>query len=137
MARLEFFVVSQGVSVDKFTNQLSLFNVLEQVVTPDFPFPLPFAVAVSLWMKEEGDESRDFQCMLRVNLPNGKEHEFTSNFTFSARRHRVIQRFQGFPIDEPGVLRFQVLLNGEHRASHEIDISRIDDSGLPPNAEGP
>jgi hypothetical protein len=135
MARLELFVVSEGVSVDQFTNQLSLFSVLEEVTPPDFPFVLPSAAAVSLWMKEAGDDDRDFQCMLRVTLTDGSQREFTSNFRFRARRHRVIQRIQGLPLNEPGVLRFEVLLNGEYKASHEVDVLRINPAELPPAAE--
>ena len=124
MARLEFFVVSEGISVDQFTNRLSLFNILEEVASPNFPFVLPSAVAVSLWMMEAGDDERDLQCMLRVTMPNVAKIEFTTNFKTSGRRHRVIQTIQGVPLNEPGVLRFEVLLNGEHAASHEVDVSR-------------
>lgn len=135
MAHMEFFVVSEELSVDQQTNRLSLFNVLEQIAGPNFPLVLLSAAAISLWVADAGDDGRDFQCMLRIILPNGRQHEFTSNFRFGARRHRVIQRLQGFPIDEPGVLRFEVLLNGEHQASHEVDVLRIDASGLPPTPE--
>jgi hypothetical protein len=135
MARLELFVVSEGVSVDQFTNQLSLFSVLEEVTPPDFPFVLPSAAAISLWMKEAGDDERDFQCLLRLTLPDGNRREFTSNFRFRARRHRVIQRIQGLPLNEPGVLRFEVLLNGEYKESHEVDVLRIIAAELPPAAE--
>jgi hypothetical protein len=135
MARLEFFVVSEGVSVDQLTNQLSLFSVLEEVRSPDFPFVLPSAAAVSLWMKEAGDDDRDFQCLLRVTLTDGSQREFTSNFRFSARRHRVILKIQGFPLNEPGVLRFEMLLNGEYAASHEVDVLRVNSSELPPTAK--
>jgi hypothetical protein len=135
MARLELFVVSEGVSVDQFTNQLSLFSVLEEVTSPDFPFVLPSAAAISLWMKEAGDDDRDFQCMMRVLLPDGNRHELTTNFRFRGRRHRVIQRIQGVPVTEPGMLRFEVLLNGEYIASHEVDVLRINSAELPPAAE--
>jgi hypothetical protein len=135
MARLELFVVSEGVSVDQFTNQLSLFSVLEEVTSPDFPFVLPSAAAISLWMKEAGDDDRDFQCMMRVLLPDGYRHELTTNFRFRGRRHRVIQRIQGVPVTEPGMLRFEVLLNGEYIASHEVDVLRINSAELPPAAE--
>jgi len=135
MARLGLFVVSEGVSVDQLTNQLSLFSVLEEVTPPDFPFLLPSAAAVSLWMKEAGDDDRDFQCMLRVTLPDGSHREFTSNFRFRARRHRVILKIQGLPLNEPGMLRFEVLLNGEYAASHEVDVLRINSAELPPTAE--
>lgn len=134
MARLEFFVVSESVSVDQQTNRLSLFNVLEQVASTNFPSALPSAVAVSMWMAEGGDDVRDFQCTLRITLPNGSPYEFASNFKFRASRHRVIQRVEGFPLNEPGVLRFEVLLNGEYAASHEVDISRMGTADLPPTA---
>jgi hypothetical protein len=137
MARLEFFVVSEGMSVDQFTNRLSLFNILEEVASPIFPFVLPSAVVVSLWMMEAGDDERDFQCMLRVTMPNVAQREFPANFKTSSRRHRVIQSIQGFPLNEIGVLRFEVLLNGQHAASHEVDIKRmtVETEDSPPTAE--
>lgn len=132
---MEFFLVSEDLSIDQQTNRLSLFNVLEQIKGPNFPLVLRSAAAISLWVEEDGDQGRDFQCMLRIILPNGRQHNFTSNFRFGSRRHRVIMRLQGFPIDEPGILQFEVLLNGEHKASHEVEVSRIDDSDLPPTIE--
>jgi len=126
MARMEFFLVSEELSVDQQTNRLSLFNVLEQIASPNFPLVLLTAVAVSLWVADPGDDINDFQCTLRVIPPNGEPRDFPSNFRFRSNRHRVIQRLQGFPINEPGVLRFEVLLNGVYQASHEIDVARID-----------
>ena len=135
MARLEFFVVSESVSIDQQTNRLSLFNVLKQVGSTNFPKVLPFALAISLWIAEAGDDVRDFQCTLRIILPNGDRHELASNFKFRARRHRVIQRVEGIPLSGVGVLRFEVLLNGEHAASHEVDVSQKDPTDLPPTTE--
>lgn len=132
MAHLEFFLVSKEISVDQQTNRMSLFNVIEQLVSPEFPFPLPFATAVSLWVAENGDVGQDFQCILRTVLPDGVIHEFPTNFTFKTRRHRVIQRIQGVPISQPGLLRFEVLLNGKHQSSHEIDVLQIDPNELKP-----
>lgn len=126
MAHMEFFIVSEELSIDQQTNRLSLFNVLEQIASPNFPSVLLSAAAVSLWVAEPGDDERDFQCALRVIPPGGSHRDLTTNFKFRSRRHRVIQRLQGFPINEPGVLRFEVLLNGEYQASHEVDVVRFD-----------
>jgi len=126
MAHMEFFIVSEELSIDQQTNRLSVFNVLEQIASPNFPVQLLSATAVSLWVANPGDEERDFQCTLRVISPNGDCSDFPSNFRFRARRHRVIQRLKGFPINEPGVLRFEVMLNGEYQASHEVDVARVD-----------
>lgn len=137
MARLEFFIVSEDMSIDQFTNRLSLFNILEELAIPALPFVLPSAIAVSLWMMEAGDDELDFQCLLRVTMPNDTQLEFTTNFKTSSRRHRVIQTIQGVTLNNPGVLRFEVLLNGKHAASHEVDVSmiRVDTDNSPPTAE--
>lgn len=134
MAHMEFFIVSEEISVDQQTNRLSLFNILEQIAGPNFPLALFSVTAVSLWVTEPGDEERDFQCTLRIIPPGGEHRNLTSNFRFRSRRHRVIQRLQGFPINEPGVLRFEVLLNGEYQASHEVDVARIDPANMMPSS---
>jgi hypothetical protein len=134
MAHMEFFLVSEEVSVDQQTNRLSLFNVLEQVRNTEFPFVLPSAAAVSLWVAEPGDDTQDFQCILRITLPDGSQHNFTSNFSFRTSRHRVIQKIQGLTINGSGMLRFEVLLNGEYKARHEVDVLRIDPSERLPTA---
>jgi hypothetical protein len=130
MAHMEFFIVSEELSVDQQTNRLSLFNILEQISGPNFPLMLVSAVAVSLWVAEPGDEERDFQCTLRIIPPGGDQRDFTTNFRFRSRRHRIIQRLQGFQLNEPGLLRVEMLLNGEYQARHEVDIERVDPSTL-------
>lgn len=134
---MEFFIIAEEVSVDQQTNRLSLFNVLEQVASPNFPVRLLSALAVSLWMAEEGDDNCEFQCMLHIILPNGDKLNVPSNFTFPAhaRRHRVLQRIQGIPLDGPGVLRFEIFLNGEYQASHVVDIEMMPAADLPPIVE--
>jgi hypothetical protein len=37
MARMEFFRISEDVSVDQQTNKLSLINVIEQLTSSNFP----------------------------------------------------------------------------------------------------
>jgi len=133
---MEFFLVSEDVSVDQQTNRMSLFNVIEQLASPSFPFPLLYAASVSLWVAEDDDdEGKDYQCILRILLPDGIKHDFPTNFTFKTRRHRIITRIQGIPITKPGLLQFEILLNGKHHATHEIDILQIDPNELLPAAE--
>lgn len=132
MAHMEFFIVSEEVSVDQQTNRLSLFNVIEQITAADFPLMLLSGAAVSLWVAEQGDDQLDFQCTLRIIAPGSEHRDFPSNFTFQSRRHRVIHRIHGVPINEPGLLRFEILLNGQYQASHEVDVVRIDLANLIP-----
>jgi hypothetical protein len=122
MASLEYFLVAEDVSIDQVTNQLSLFNVFEGFRTPRFPLIVPKCAAVSLWRKEPADEGRDFQCVLRVTLPDGQNHQSESNFRMTNERQRIVTRLQGVPISMAGELRFELLLNGQHAASHLVII---------------
>ena len=135
MARLEFFVVSEDLSVDQQTNRLSLFNIFEQINAHQFPLVLPSITAVSVWIIEVGEEEKDFQCNLHIALPDERHFDFPTNFKFISRRHRVIQRLQGLVIDKPGMFHFKVFLNGDYIASHEVDVSQINPNELPTTIE--
>lgn len=134
MARLEFFVVSEGVSVDQVTNKASIFEILEEIRLTSFPDHIDHCVAMSLWRQEPGDEGQDFQVLLRITSPSGKNHETRSNFRFVAPRHRVMQRMERLPIEQAGQLQFEVSLNDKHSAEHVVDIhlvSPVDAVGSP------
>jgi hypothetical protein len=121
VARLEFFLVAEDVAVDQTTNRLSLFNIMEGFQTR-FPLNIAKCVAVALWNKEPEDEGRDLQCALRITTPNGRTHQIDTNFRMTNSRHRIINRIQGIPVLAPGDLRFELLLNGQHAASHVVAI---------------
>ena len=124
MARLEFFVVSESVGVDQRTNKVSVFNILEEILTTRFPIIVPYCVAVSLWHREDRDQDQDFQCILRITLPSGEPHDFTTNFRLNRPRHRVLQYMQGLPLNREGQLQFELLLNGNHAASHTVLVTQ-------------
>jgi hypothetical protein len=90
---------------------------------PD-PLGLPVAslVAVSCWNRDPGDEDQDFQAALRIHPPNQDSKDFTMNFKMDRPRHRLSLRFQRVPKLEPGELRFELLLNGEHVAWHTVNV---------------
>lgn len=123
MPRLEYFVVAEEASVDQTTNQFSLFSVVEELQPPGFPSIVPKCCAVVLWHKQPDDEGRDFQCVFRVTQPTGVTNQLETNFRMTNARHRLITRMQGLPILGPGELRFEVLLNGEHVASHIVTVN--------------
>ena len=135
MPKLEYFLVCESVSVDRETNRISLFNVIEDIhrVKPgtEISSPLVFNfVAVSCWNKLESDEDTDFQATLRIHQPpneNGGESEpkdLTLNFRMQSRRQRLLMRLAApvLPPAHDGKLRFELLLNGNHCAEHEIGI---------------
>lgn len=135
MPKLEYFLVCESVSVDRETNRISLFNVIEDIykVKPGSEVSSPLVVnfvAVSCWNREEGDEDKDFQAILRIHLPptddgSAPEHkELPLNFRMQSRRQRLLMRLVApvLPPAHEGKLKFELLLNGSHCAEHEIGI---------------
>ena len=126
MASLEYFLVSRSVSVDQETNQVSIFDVIEEASASKFPSNIPNCVAISLWRKDPREADEEMQVMLNITLPDGKAHKFPINFQMKNRRHRIIQRMEGLPIPKEGEIRFEVSLNGEHAATHIVDVKLIE-----------
>lgn len=122
MARLEYFLVSKSSSVDIVTNEISAFEILEEIHVADFPVIYPGCVAITVLRLEEGDEEKDFQGLLCITTPSGDTNEHRVNFRMTSTRHRLIQRLVGLPLTEAGVLKFEIKLNDKHLAEHFVDV---------------
>lgn len=133
MARLEFFVVAESAAVDRFTNRLSIFDILETItVDQEFPVVMPRAVAVTLWDTVSDERETDLQALLRIRYPDGTQEEHAANFTVRHDRHRVLQRIDGITLKTEGELRFEVLLNATYIAGHVVSVVRNEASPQPP-----
>jgi hypothetical protein len=125
MPKLEYFLVSESLSVDQETNNVSVFSILEELSGP-LPLAIPRLVAISSWNIEPDERDRDYQVALRIRLPSGEvmpeSKDFKVNFTTTRMRHRIFQHVHGLRVNEAGELTLEVLLDGEHKASHTIAI---------------
>jgi hypothetical protein len=132
MPSLEYFLICESISTDQETNRISLFNVIEdlQVAPPETAppetaaqqFAISHFVAVCCWNREPEDEDKEFQATLRIHAPGQQPKDFSMNFTMEHLRHRLSLRFQGIPKTQPGKLRFELLLNGDHVAWHTVNV---------------
>lgn len=126
MPKLEYFLVSESVSVDQQTNRASLFNILDEVRENQFPTTIPQAVVTSVWDYEVGDENIDYQVKVRVYLPNGENpKDFPMNVKIEPNnRHRLLLRLLNLQIEQPGELKFEIFLNDKHISSHTVLIEK-------------
>ena len=127
MPRLEYFLVSELISVDRDQNAVSVFNILEEAAIPKTgPRVIPSLVALSSWIFEPDDVGRDFQVTLKVVVPAAagpdKTKEFPINFTASRTRQRIYHRISGLPLETVGDVVFELLLNGKHEATHTLTV---------------
>lgn len=125
MPKLEYFVVCESISVDRETNRVSLFNIVEDIqplTKGENGHIIAQMVAISAWNREPGDEDKDFQLIVRIHAPGDDPHDFPLNFRMDRPRHRLLLRLQGVPAQRPGELRFELLLNSQHVAAHTVNV---------------
>ncbi len=125
MARLEYFIVCRSVSVDIDSDEITLSQVVEDIFAHDFQFPqyLPKIMAVSSWEMSPDELDREFQAILRITIPGQQDGpEFSMNLSRGRRRYRAMQGVLEIPLPGPGDLKFEVLLNGKHAATHVVTI---------------
>jgi hypothetical protein len=113
--RLQFAVFAQSVSVDRFTNRLSLFNILESVQSPRFPVFLPELVAVFVVRREANDVNGPFDTEIVVTLGGNRIAVSRARVNVDDKPYvRVITNFMGLPIVSAGDLEITLTVpNGD------------------------
>jgi hypothetical protein len=125
MADLEYFIVCRSVSIDVETDELTFGNVIEDLSPDIFPTELPRAVAVSAWRISAEESADEFQVILRVLRPGEQPEEaadFPMNLATGRIRYRAMESILEIPLEQSGDLKFEVLLNGQHAATHIVTI---------------
>lgn len=124
MPTIEFFLVCRAITRDLFTDEITLSGVLEDLVLEsDGTTQLPTAVAVAAWNAEHGLDPSDLQAMLRITRPGEtKGRSFPMNLVKGHNRYRAIFAISDMPLESPGELLFEVLLNAERCASHRVFV---------------
>jgi len=108
MIRAKTFFVAEGVSVDRETNLVSAFGLMESVQAIAFPVVLQRAFLFCIWERLPTDPS-EFRYELALTL-NGRDLErrtIDTGFASSLRTRTTI-RFEGLTLSEPGNVVFRL-----------------------------
>jgi hypothetical protein len=124
MPRLLVFAPCEKVIISQGDNTPTLITVLtglkaeyEPVGTASLPAgtlaQLPIFWSVfALWKQETGDESKEFQQVVRLISPTGKNaiEPVVATFKLETHSHRQILALNSMPIGEPGEWTIQLFL---------------------------
>jgi len=112
MIRTTLSLCAQGAAVDMFSNNLSIFEVIEDVAPHTYPFVLPRVVYVVAVCREDGDP-QVVKAKVVCDL-DGKQL-FASSITLDFQdkpRTRQVMTLHGLMVEHPGKLRFRLLCKG-------------------------
>jgi hypothetical protein len=106
--KIQFATLSLGASVDQQTGNLSVFDILEEVRTPQLPVQLPFLV-ISLIIEKKEAINFEGKMLIHLFTPDGSQQMIGSGdmrVPADQKRMKAVFRFGGFPVSNFGNYRF-------------------------------
>jgi hypothetical protein len=131
MPTLEYFFVARGVAIDRFTDSLSVFSIVEQVTPRRLPALILRMMVVAGWnctSEEIGQEVtlRIGISQSGVDIPAERQQVNESRHTIEGRRNRSINQVIGLPLLSTDDVIFELFLNGQSVAHHTILVNAPD-----------
>lgn len=114
---------AQSAVVDRFSNDLSIFNVKTRLKAPSFPVFVPEIVFITL-LKAEKDDPSTIETKAKVSL-NGKilgEVPVVVKLVPGTDSRQIVN-FRMLPIAEVGTLTFCLSLQGLGDAIFEVEVT--------------
>jgi hypothetical protein len=123
MIRIRFCLAAEGIVRDSETNNMSAFNILEQMTPEGFPALLPKISFLSAWERDPEDPAEyDMEFTTKLDEDVLYRQPITLRFGDSTR-HRQTVIVQGLQIPRFGKLIFMLRTpDGSIEASYSIEV---------------
>ena len=120
--KCRLFLVSESAVIDQNSNNLSVFNMLEQLNAQGFPVIVPRLTVVIALDREEGDEeTASLAFWIKQNKSKILEQQIEVDFQGKPRVRQLVNLI-GFVITEPGSLVFRLNRDKRKFAEYRIDV---------------
>lgn len=126
MIRGKLLLCAEGVSIDRQSNNATIFNLIEQLNFKSLPVAYPKLVIFSLFERDDGDaETWDGEMLICINGAEVANPPIPVNFQ-GKRRSRNILTLGGLPITQPGKMEISIYEKGNRSIeiiSYAIEIT--------------
>lgn len=106
--KIHFASLSLGASVDQQTGNLSVFDVMEEVRTPQVPIHIQ-SLVISLSLEKSEPDEFNGKLFIHILTPDGRQQLVGNGemkIPAEQKRMKAVFRFGGFPISGFGAHRF-------------------------------
>lgn len=128
----KMMLCAKGVVIDRNTNNVSIFEILDQMGAPSFPLTVPEVTIYNLLERKESEPNQT-NCELKMSI-DGMElpsiPDISVDFAGS-RRNRLTLHLQGLNIPKPGTFKFSLVCNGKVLDSCELSFIQIGQPSAP------
>lgn len=110
---------------DAETNSVSLYNIYEEIIGESFPLVLQKFSVYYFLEREDGDVEGRYSGRITVYSNEKEKGNYSVRYTISSKkRTRLIVRFTGMAVDEPGELKL-TLFDSFQKSIGDIIIPAI------------
>lgn len=124
--RVQFALFAQTASVDRSSNRISIFNVIDHIPTTSLPIILPAVTFVAI-LENDRNEAVNFKGVFegKVNDKVIMRGEVPVSFVWNGRLARVLLTLNGIPIHENGTLSFCLTIPAMVTAEAKVQVMDV------------
>jgi hypothetical protein len=116
---------AEGIIRDSQTNNISAYNILENINSPGFPLFIPNIFFFSLLEKKNTEPNiNNFTLTVSNNKQSLLDIPISSDFQ-DKHRCRQIVKIGGIAVPSPGLLTFKLLQGKKELCSYSVRINKI------------
>lgn len=122
----KMMLCAKGVLIDRTTNNVSVFEILERIGAPGFPLIMSEITIYNLLERKES-ESNQANCELKMSIDGLDIPPITDIVVdfLGNQRNRLTLNLQGLNVPKPGTLKFTLFCNGKALDSCELSFVQV------------
>lgn len=121
---LQLGMMARGVLVDKFSNTLSIFSLLDSIQAPKFPILFGEVAFLSILRKEVGDPN-EFPSEVVISVGDAVVAKAIVQVNFeNSQSTRQIVNFQGLPVLTANNIRVRLSVPNGEALTFEIPVTQ-------------
>lgn len=115
---------AESASLDRGTNRVSLFNILDATSSLTFPYVIP-KLSLLFILQAEAEDGDEEEGYVSLNFEDQEKGKRPIKFDFEGKpRLRLIIAAEGIAINKPGVLRSSVWHKDKEIGAWEIEVTQ-------------
>jgi len=123
--RVQFALCAQTASVDRASNRLSIFNVIDHFPATVLPIVIPAITFVAV-IESETDDNINVKGTLEITAGNNFLGKIEVPISFvNGRLARVVLNFQGMPVHQAGPVTFRLSIPNGPTAETTFQVTNL------------
>lgn len=123
MLKSSLILCAIGVVIDSRSNNVSVFNILEEISPVNFPAFLPEVAVLNFLERDSLDDQSIVNLTLRLSIGGESLFQQVLSVNFQDKlRNRTVINIGGLPIPRPGKLDFSIIIDDVVLDQYEIVV---------------